>query len=45
MRYYKLDNEMIYYQLIKEVRQPYISKNRVQVERDKLEFIRKTNNK
>lgn len=41
MRYYKLDNEMIYYQLIKEVRQPYISKNRVQVERDKLEFIRK----
>lgn len=41
MRYYKLDNEMIYYKLIEEVRQPYISKNRVKVDRDKLEFIRK----
>ena len=32
---------MIYYKLIEGVKQPYISKNRVKVDRDKLEFIRK----
>ena len=32
---------MIYYKLIEGVKQPYISKNRVKVDRDKLDFIRK----